>query len=75
VLICGWGQLGKALAILLLKSIHTTQFTSTVHSNSRTNKLKVLKRIVVFFKDYKFVYKILHMVEEHPWWEKKKYFK
>jgi hypothetical protein len=31
------------------------------------NNFKVLKTIIIIFKDSKFVYKILHMVEEHPW--------
>ncbi len=27
-------------------------------------------QIANVFKAYKFVYKILHIVEEHPWWDK-----
>lgn len=58
--ICGWGTTEQGSSILLLKSIdHSLKIMNTDHSNSQTNNLKVLKRIVIFFKDYKFVYKIL----------------
>jgi hypothetical protein len=34
-------------------------------------KLPNPTRIVIFLKDYNFVYKILHMLDEQPWWEKR----
>jgi hypothetical protein len=78
----GGEQLGKALAYCFFKSIGFTFYWNSqipfivIHEQILWKQF-VNQEFESFWKDckfcfkaYKFVYKILHMVEEYPWWEK-----